>query len=698
MREIKILLLVSVLLLCMVPGFGKSPYKGAPVADPDIVDTVGGRLTLRPIEVMGERPMKKIGTRETDIPASVLHDNIAAQMSDALKFGTSVYVKEYGRATLSTVAFRGTSPSHTQVVWNGMKITSPMLGMVDFSMIPSYFVDGASLLHGTSSVNLTGGGLGGAVVLQTKPADAQGFSLQYVQGVGMYRTFDEFLRLGYGGGRWQLSTRAAYSSSRNDFKYRNYRKKEIVCDEDYNIVDSYYPVERNSHGYFNDFHVMQEAYYNAGKAGRVGFSAWYLDSRRGVPTTKTDYKEASDFVNEMCERTLRAVVSWDMSRSRWRAGARAGYIGTAMRYDNSGSVGNGVWVEMIRSRSRVNTLYGSADGEYYIGKKWLFTANLSVQQHFVRSSDRSVNKDGDVETLVNDQARVEVSGAVSAKWRPVERLGLSLVLREEMFGAEWSPPIPAFFAEYTLSRRGNVMLKGSVSRNFRFPTLNDLYIQPGGSPGLRKERGFTYDFGAEFTTGCEGRCTLHGEAAWFDSRIDDWIMWRRKLDYMSPVNIREVHAYGVEFKGVLDVALARDWLLNLNGSFAWTPSINLGEPVSPADNSVGKQLVYIPEFSSAVTGRLTFRTWSFDYKWCWYSERYTDTSNAATAITRVPPYFMSDVSLEKRFCFTWADLSVKCAVKNLFDEEYESVLSRPMPGINFEVFLGITPKWGAKRR
>ena len=53
------------------------------------------------------------------------------------------------RATLSTVAFRGTGPSHTQVVWNGMRINSPMLGMTDFSMIPSYFVDDAQLLHGT---------------------------------------------------------------------------------------------------------------------------------------------------------------------------------------------------------------------------------------------------------------------------------------------------------------------------------------------------------------------------------------------------------------------------------------------------------------------------------------------------------------------------------------------------------------------
>ncbi|MCS2983585.1 Plug domain-containing protein [Bacteroides xylanisolvens] len=59
--------------------------------------------------------------------------------------------------------------SHTQVTWNGMRINNPMLGMTDFSTIPSYFIDQASLLHGTSSVNETGGGLGGLVKLGTAP-------------------------------------------------------------------------------------------------------------------------------------------------------------------------------------------------------------------------------------------------------------------------------------------------------------------------------------------------------------------------------------------------------------------------------------------------------------------------------------------------------------------------------------------------
>ena len=107
-------------------------------------------LTIPEVTVVGHRPMKEIGVQKTKFDSLALKENIALSMADILTFNSSVFVKSYGRATLSTVAFRGTSPSHTQVTWNGMRINNPMLGMTDFSTIPSYFIDNASLLHGMS--------------------------------------------------------------------------------------------------------------------------------------------------------------------------------------------------------------------------------------------------------------------------------------------------------------------------------------------------------------------------------------------------------------------------------------------------------------------------------------------------------------------------------------------------------------------
>ena len=651
------------------------------------------------VMVYGQRPMKEIGTQQTKFDSVVLKENIALSMADILTFNSSIFVKSYGRATLSTVSFRGTSPSHTQVTWNGMRINNPMLGMTDFSMIPSYFIDDASLLHGTSSVNETGGGLGGAVKMSSKPAQNRGFGLQFIQGIGSFKTFDEFLRLTYGDDHWQVSTRAVFSTSPNDYKYRNHDKKENIYDENMNIVGQYYPVERNRSGSFRDFHLLQEVYYNTGKGDRLGLNAWYINSNRELPMLTTDYGDEMAFDNRQREQTFRGILSWDHIRSNWKVAAKAGYIHTWMAYDYKRDVGNGIMAHMTRSRSKINTLYAQAEGEYSLGKKWLFTASLAAHQHFVESRDKNIIlQQGNKGIVGYRKARVELSGSASVKWRPIDRLGLSVVIREEMYGKEWTPIIPAFFVDGVLSKVGNITAKASVSRNFRFPTLNDLYFLPGGNPNLRKENGWSYDAGVSFAIGKKGIYSLKGSATWFDSYIHDWILWLPTTKgFFSPKNIKDVHAYGVELKADLNVALTKEWQLTLDGTYSWTPSINHGDPISAADQSVGKQLPYVPKHSATVTGRISWRKWSFLYKWCYYSERFTMSSNDISLTGKLPNYFMSNISLEKLLSFRWADLSLKGTINNLFNEEYLSVLSRPMPGINFEFFVGITPKWGKKR-
>ena len=706
----------------------------------DSTSMMRGIRRIPEIELFGKRPLKEIGTTQTKMDSAALKENIALSIADVLTFNSPIFVKSYGRATLSTVSFRGTSASHTQVTWNDMKINNPMLGMTDFSTIPSYFIDDASLLHGTSSVNETGGGLGGAVKLSTKPAKSQGFGLQYIQGVGSFYSFDEFLRLTYGNRHWQTSTRIVFSSSPNNYKYRNHDKKENIYDENMNIIDQYYPIERNKSGSYRDLHVLQEAYYNTNRGDRLGLNAWYINSNRELAMITTDYGDDTEFENRQSEQTFRSIFTYDHLAEQWKLGAKAGYIFTWMAYDYKRDLGNGVMAHMTRSRSRVNTIYAQLNAEFFIGRKWLFTANLSAHQHFVRSEDKNIIlQDGDKGIVGYNVAALELSGSASIKWQPIDRIGLSCVVREEAFGNKWSPIIPALFFEGVLSKPGNLTLKLSGSRNYRFPTLNDLYFLPGGNPNLRNEQGWTYDAGLSFAIGSKyiesnvgtrhavsennfitdkinsvssvgsvreknnsvgdktpifEYYTLTGSATWFDSYIDDWIIWLPTTKgFFSPRNLKKVHAYGIELQADLQLQFSKNWRLSLNGTFTWSPSINIGEPMTPADQSVGKQLPYVPEISANVVGRLSWRTWSFSYKWCHYSERFTMSSNDITLTGRLPKYYMSNITLEKQISCSWAEWSLKGTINNLFNEEYLSVLGRPMPGINFQFFVGITPLW-----
>ena len=665
-------------------------------------------IAIDEVAIVGRRPMKQIGVQRTEFEEVALKEHIALSMADVLTYNSSVFVKSYGRATLSTVAFRGTSPSHTQVLWNGMKLNSPMLGMTDFSMIPSYFIDEASLLHGSSSVSETGGGLGGAVKLATRPKELDGFQLQFVQGVGSFETFDEYLHLGWGNDRWQLSTRLVYATSPNDYKFVNRDKKLNIYDEDHNIISQYHPTERNRNGAFKDFHALQEIYYRPTDRDRLSLTAWYTGSNRELPMISTSYAEDEQIENRQREETLRAILGWEHTASQGKVAAKAGYIHAWSAYDrrithrgNTSEEGNTGLPDgtMEYSRNRLHTLYGNISGELIPSERWLLAAELSAHHHQSEATGKEQIESDGTHRAGFEEGRTELTATATLRWRATPWLGLGATLREELYDKEFSPLIPALFVDGELVRGGKLVAKASLSRNYRYPTLNDLYFQPGGNPDLRPEKGWSYDAGLAWELGSVERLAFRGSLTWFDSHIEDWILWYPKaMGYYTPENVKEVHSYGIELEAGADWQIARQWRLALHGSYAWTPSLNEGDPFSSADRSVGKQLPYVPLHSASATLRLGWRKWELGYKWCAYSERYTLSSNGASIDGTLEGYTLSNLTLSRTFALAWCDLSLRGAVNNLFDKEYVTVLSRPMPGINYEIFIGISPKWGKKAK
>ena len=69
------------------------------------------------------------------------------------------------------------------------------------------------------------------------------------------------------------------------------------------------------------------------------------------------------------------------------------------------------------------------------------------------------------------------------------------------------------------------------------------------------------------------------------------------------------------------------------------------------------------------------------------------SSNEDIPSGSLPQYHISNVSIAKSLAFKPLDLQLKLNINNLFDRDYQTVLSHPMPGINFEMFVAITPKW-----
>lgn len=644
-----------------------------------------GTVHLNDVQVVAQRRLKDVGVEKTQLDTLVLHDNISLSMADILSKNSTVFVKSYGRATESLVEFRGTSPSHTQVTWNGMRINSPMLGTLDFSTIPAYFIDEANLYHGASSINLIGGGLGGAVEMKSKPIDQEGWGAQFTQGIGSFDTYDDFLRLTYANRRFSSSTRLVYSTADNDYRYTNYDKKTDVYDADGNWLRSYHPEERNKSGYFDDLHLLQELFYDAGRGNRLGLSVWYTHSKRGLPFLSVDYKDDSDFKNEQRNNTLRGVLAWDKVGESLTLAVKAGASYADVGYEYY-TTRQDVSTSITNSQSYSTTAFVQAHADYIVSPQFMLTGGIDTYYTHVKSHDRSPFHIGNN----FDKGRPEYHANLQARWRPHPLFSLAGVVREEVYRDDFVAPIPALFADLILHQPSNLVLKASIARNYRYPSMDDLYFQPGGNPDLHPEKGLTYDVGIE--TAIKRRTwTLQANATCFDSHISDWILWTPNAKgFWEPSNVKKVHNYGIEATLNTSLLLAKDWKLSLLANFAWTPSKNIGENINDNDASYGKQLCYVPKVSANINARLQWRTWTLAYQWNHYSERYTTTSNEVNYITgRLKPYYMTDLSVEKTFRLHAMQCAVKGVVNNLYSTEYVTVLSRPMPRRNYEIYFTI---------
>lgn len=252
-----------------------------------------------------------------------------------------------------------------------------------------------------------------------------------------------------------------------------------------------------------------------------------------------------------------------------------------------------------------------------------------------------------------------------------------------------SPPIPRQ-PKASSPPLASLIIKASLARNYRYPTMDDLYFQPGGNPDLRPERGITYDGGLEGSLVCP-RGSLKANLSAFNSYITDWILWTPNAKgFWQPANLKRVHNYGVETTLTAEMQLHADWHLTLMGNYAYTPSINQSRDLDEADTSYGKQLVYVPRHSANLTASARWRHWHLTYQWHSYSERFTTTSNEVSRITgRLLPYYMSHLTLERQLRLGGKSASIKGVIYNLLDSEYVTVLSRPMAGRHYELFLEI---------
>ncbi len=602
------------------------------------------------------------GGKETRVDSLVLAENLNHTLSEVLSENTPIFIKSYGRGSMATASFRGTAPSHTQVLWNGMSINSPMLGMVDFSLLPVYFIDDLTLQHGGNSVEQIGGALGGSISISNRPNWDNTFSGRMVSGYGSFNTFEEFAQVNVGNERFQSKSRGFYTYSKNDFPFVN----------DQAIG---HPKQRNELADYTMYSFMQELYGKINDHNIVSFKGWFHNADRSIPRLNS-FEGADDAnINRQYDRTWRLQTSWDHYYNSGKISGSVGLNIQELDYQLLNRIGGQGFQSGIYSTSTAQSLISRMQVNHDFTPSSSINFNINVNRHQVHTED-SVKRIG-YEEFRNEM--LMFLGYYHTLW---DRLNIRTAIRQDYVDGEFIPVIPYLGVDLKVSPEHDLYLKANITRNYRVPTLNDLYWQPGGNPDLQPERGITQEIGLAWKGNFKS-IKLESQVTGFYSDITNWILWVPSFrGYWEPRNVRRVEARGIEIavKAKYDIGQVK---LTLNGNYAMTKSLNYGDINTWGDESYGKQLVYIPVHSGNLFINAVYRTYKITWQHNSFSRRFTTSSNDVTSRDDLPNYFMNQLFLGKEFTWHNTVWEARVNIYNLFDEYYRSVLSRRMPGRNY---------------
>ena len=642
---------------------------------------------LKQVDVSANRLFNKetAGMTETKIDSSIIIEKINLSLSELLSGNTPVFIKSQGRGAMASASFRGAAASHTQVTWNGININSPMRGMVDFSLIPVYVVDELNLKHGAASIADNSGGLGGSINISNNADWDNRLTIKGMQGVGSFSTFDEFISIALGNTKIQSKTRLYHNYSKNDYTFIN----RLIADIDPETGVFIYPLDTNSNADYKRYGLLQEFYWRPKENNTVSVKWWAQKSDRSIPTVATNEGEKDVISNKQYDVDNNLVADWKRYGTHSKLSLSSAFTSKKFDYFFKYFINSKGFQPVTYSESRQKSSLNKIAYDYNISPIFSVSGNLNVDYHSVSSHD-SVTKYG------YEKERFDFSLFLAGRAALGERINLNLMLRQDRFGTQYTPVTPFFGFDIRILKDAEWIAKGSIARNYHYPSLNDLYWQPTGNPNLKPERGISLDLGTEYLLKTQNHEFKAG-VAYFRNDIDDWIMWRPNRDGLasdrlfSPQNVKNVLSRGFEVS-LNSLGTLGKISYNLFCSYSYTKATNNGDPFVEGDESIGKQLAFLPVHSGNMFTSLSYCGFTTSWQFDTFGECFTTSSNDPSGRWRIPSYFMNDLSIGKSIDFNRFGVNINFKIYNLFNEVYHTMFFRPMPQRNYYLILNFTMK------
>ena len=604
-------------------------------------------IMLHSVEVSADaiRQNQAEAAMERKMDTALLKRLNTITMSQLLIQHSPVFIKTYGPGGVATASFRGTTASHTLVLWNGFQLNAPTLGQVDFSTIPVFMTEQVKLKWG-SGTSANSGGLGGTVNIENEEHFGEGMILDLKQTYGSFNSFGSYITAGYSWASHLVRVKAYRTSSDNDFEYNN-------------IGLIPHQVMKQKKADFVDYGIMPEYQWRFRKS-LITIVSWNQWSDRNCPQIMPNVNNSN--TKEYTENGYsRNFISY---KTYWNTGKielKSAYFYEKQHYYLQTYASNGTPVTNINSKNDANVLHEIVDVNQDLYKSWKLNAKVQLDYEQVTSNNYKGIKD-----------RNTLSFYAALMGKLLKPIDLRLTLRNDLVDWESAGVFPTATVSYSFIYLKGLKLNVGYSHNYRTPSLNDLYWNPGGNPDLKPEKGHTVDGNLVYSMKI-GDLSLESQFGMYYSEISDWIQWvPTTYRYWVPENVATVIAYGVEAHLKVNYNIY-NWKFSASGNYVY----------SNTTDKRGLQLIYIPLHHANAFAEVRWKTWNLTYTMEYTGERKTSMNANEFYGFRLMPYTLHHVSVGKQI----KKFNIEFKVNNITDEEYMAILWRAMPGRSYEISL-----------
>jgi vitamin B12 transporter len=554
------------------------------------------------------------------ISDSLVNRNIRS-LTDILKFNSFIYFKENGLGMVSSPSFRGTSASHTAVIWNGININSQLNGQVDFNAISANSYDNITVRSGGGSVLFGSGAIGGSIHLdnliqfskQEKHkllANYGSFNTQHINYDYVKATDKSFINIGLG-----------YNASDNDFEYLGS-----------NLT--------NENGSYLNYNFDVNYGYKINKKHQLKiYSSTFFADRNLSRTLNAPSNDGYEDINS------KNLLEWNFALSSKEViTSRISYIFEKFKYfDNNQNKSN-------FSDGNTQRKIGQIDYNNSFSTKVKLNAILGFESVTASGSSFDTN------------TRNILSGVVSLNHQLTKKLSYGVQLRQDVQNDFDSPFLYSLGIEQKFSEK--YTLSFNTSKNFRIPTFNDLYWQPGGNINLKPEDSYQFEIGNAISLK-----NISFQVNGFYIKSSHLIQWiPNPSGVWSPTNTDETRNLGIEFSANYKTSI-KDHFIVINANYAYTDAKDL---------ETNQQLISVPKNRLNGFVNYQYKNWS-----AFYQLLFND--DVQFLVDTIPAFQVSNVGVEYEISTLKSNPNLGFVINNIYNTKYQNTLNRPMPGINFQI-------------